>query len=63
MPRARYLLALDLALTERAATVRAGVVDRVEGALDVEERDRPSSRLYALRLSRCDLVDPGHSHE
>jgi hypothetical protein len=63
MPGARYLLALDLALTERASTVRARVVDCVEAPLDVEECDRLPSCFDTLRLSRCDFVGPGYLHE
>jgi hypothetical protein len=49
MPRARHLLARHLALTERAAAVRAGVVDGVEAPLQVEEGDLLPSNFDALR--------------
>src|SRR5438552_16923359 len=55
MPRARDLLARHLALRERAATVRAGVVNGVEASLQVEERDLLSRHLDALRLARSEV--------
>src|SRR5712691_1213961 len=55
MPRARDLLARHLALRERAATVRAGVVDGVEAPLQVEESDLLPRHLDALRLARNEV--------
>src|SRR5207302_5007281 len=55
MPRARDLLARHLALGERAAAVRAGVVDGVEGPLQVEESDLRPRHLDALRLARSEV--------
>src|SRR5439155_11344131 len=66
VPRARDLLARHLALGERAAAVRAGVVDGVEAPLQVEEGDLLPRRLDALRLARSevcgarDLDELGH---
>src|SRR5207244_4239891 len=55
VPRARDLLARHLALGERAAAVRAGVVDGVEAPLQVEEGDLLPRRLDALRLARSEV--------
>src|SRR5262249_15476377 len=55
MPRARHLLARHLALTERAAAVRAGVVDGVEAPLQVEEGDLLPSNFDALRRARREV--------
>src|SRR5262245_25187170 len=66
MPRARHLLARHLALTDRAAAVRAGVVDGVEAPLQVEEGDLLPSNFDALRRARRevgsvrDLDELGH---
>jgi integrase len=56
VPRARDLLARHLALRERAASVRAGVVDGVETPLQVEESDLLPRHLNALRLARSEVV-------
>src|SRR5262245_60651040 len=55
MPRARHLLAGHLALTERAAAVRASVVDGVEAPLQVEEGDLLPSNFDALRRARGEV--------
>src|SRR5438128_1319083 len=55
MPRAGDLLARHLALRERAATVRAGIVNGVEVALDVEEGELLPRHLDALRLARSEV--------
>src|SRR2546422_390887 len=55
MPRARDLFARYLALRERTATVRAGVVNGVEAALQVEEGDLLPRHLDALRRARSEV--------
>src|SRR5204863_7154536 len=55
MPRARDLLARHLALGERAAAVRAGVVDGVEAALQVEEGDLLPRHLDGPRPARSEV--------
>src|SRR3989442_14114170 len=55
MPRARDLLARYLALRERTAAVRAGVVNGVEAALDVEEGDLLPRHLATLGLARSEV--------
>ena len=45
VPRAAELESVDEALTERAAAVHATVVDRVERALDVDQRQRAATGL------------------
>src|SRR5205823_13612205 len=61
MPRARDLLARYLALRERTATVRAGVVDGVEAPVKVEESDLLPRDLDALRLTWREFARVGHS--
>ncbi len=51
MPGARDLLTRHPALAQRTATVRAGVVNGVETATDVEEGDLLSRRLDTPRLA------------
>src|SRR5438552_13788026 len=55
VPRARDLLARHLALGERAAAVRAGVVDGVEAPLQVEEGDLLPRHLDVPRLARSEV--------
>src|SRR5262249_15618161 len=55
MPRARHLVARHLALRERAAPVSAGVVNGVEGPLQVEESDLLPRDLDTLRRARSDV--------
>src|SRR5438876_5783243 len=63
VPRAGDDHALELALPERPATVEAGVVDGVERAAHVEERDLLAARLDALARSGRDVADGGDFHE
>src|SRR5438876_3411980 len=55
VPGARHLLARHLALAQRAAAVRAGVVDRIEAPLEVEEGDLLPGHLDTLRLARSEV--------
>src|SRR6266404_7040613 len=51
MPRASDLNTLDLAFAQRPAHVRAGVVDRMVGAVDVEDRNLVTVYLDQLCLA------------
>src|SRR4051794_16371786 len=56
MPRARYGFALDLALVERAAEVRADRADRVDPILVLQQHHGNTLDLDALRRAGLELA-------
>src|SRR5579859_6323457 len=60
MPRTFDLFALELALVERAAVVRAQIVDRVELTADVAHRDVVVADPVDRHLFRWNLVYGAH---
>jgi len=60
VPGAGDFAAGDFALGQRPTTVRAGVVDGVEGAIEIKEGDCLSRHLDALRLARSEI---GRAHD
>ena len=63
MPRTGDLVADEFAVDERASVVRADVVNRIEAALNVEERDHLALH-FDQELARIgDFRHVGHADE
>src|ERR1700691_6486996 len=58
VPRTDHARAVDFALAERAAQMAAGVVDRMEAAARVEDRDSSATHLDDLGAALGNLAAP-----
>src|SRR5260221_3753736 len=63
VPRASHFFAVERAFRKRAASMRAGVVDRIVASVHVEDGDLLSGRLDHLSLTEGDVLRSSYLHE
>src|SRR5262245_46732282 len=63
MQRTGYFRPLDLPLPERPAAMWAGIIDCIEGAVDVEHRQRLAPDVRLLALACRNVLDRCHFHK